>query len=242
MKVEREWMNISDMMSGLMMIFLFIAISFMIEVEEDKNKAEELAQEYKKSQDSIKEIVVTYQASQQMLNQDLYSEFKDDLERWGAEITKDNIFRFNSPEVLFRTGSSKISREFRRILNDFFPRYIQLLSSKKYIQEIDEIRIEGHTTNGWKNGTSKNSIYLKNMRLSQNRANNVLRYCYLIKKGLTKTDKEWLKEKLRANGMAFSKLIYREDGAVDYHKSKRVEFKVVTKAQEKIYKIIEQLK
>ena len=107
MKVEREWMNISDMMSGLMMIFLFIAISFMIEVEEDKNKAEELAQEYKKSQDSIKEIVVTYQASQQMLNQDLYSEFKDDLERWGAEITKDNIFRFNSPEVLLEQEAVK---------------------------------------------------------------------------------------------------------------------------------------
>ena len=42
--------------------------------------------------------------------------------------------------------------------------------------------------------------------------------------------------------MAFSKLIFQEHGAIDYQKSKRVEFKVVTKAQEKIYKIIEELK
>ena len=242
MKVQKEWMNISDMMSGLMMIFLFIAISFMIEVEDDKNRAEKLAQEYKKSQDSIKEIVVTYQASQAMLNQDLYAEFKKDLQRWGAEITKDNSFRFNSPEVLFRTGSSKISKDFKRILNDFFPRYINLLTSKKYIKEIDEIRVEGHTTNDWKKRASKNSIYLKNMRLSQNRANNVLSYCYLIRKNLSQTQKRWLEQKFRANGMAFSKLIYKKGGEMDSKKSKRVEFRVVTKAQEKIYKIIEQFR
>jgi outer membrane protein OmpA-like peptidoglycan-associated protein len=236
MRVEKEWMSISDMMSGLMMIFLFIAISFMIEVEDDKNRAEALAQMYKKSQDSIKEIVVTYQASQEMLNRDLNREFKDDLKKWGAEITKDNIFRFNSPEVLFKIGSSKISREFRAILNDFFPRYIYLLTSKRYINEIDEIRIEGHTTNDWgRRKSSKNMIYLKNMKLSQNRANNVLAYCYRIKT----THKEWLEKKLRANGMAFSKLIYTKSNRIDYHKSKRVEFKVVTKAQEKIYEIIE---
>lgn len=241
MKSQREWMSISDMMSGLMMIFLFIAISFMIEVEEDKNQAEKQAEAYKKSQDSIKEIVITYQASQTMLNQDLYAEFEKDLTRWGAEITKDNIFRFNSPEVLFKTGSSRISREFKRILNDFFPRYIHLLTSKKYIQEIDEIRIEGHTTNDWRRGASKNTVYLKNMRLSQNRANDVLAYCYTIRT-LKQQDKRWLEHKLRANGMAFAKLIPKKDGTTDYRKSKRVEFRVVTKAQEKIYKIIEELR
>lgn len=240
MKVEREWMNISDMMSGLMMVFLFIAISFMIEVEEDKNKAEELAQQYKKSQDSIKEIVVTYQESQEKLNEDLYEEFEKDLKKWGAEITKDNIFRFNSPEVLFKTGSSDISVTFKKILEDFFPRYVKLLTSEKYVNEVDEIRIEGHTTSNWGKGTSHNKIYLKNMTLSQNRANKVLAYCYLLKNNKKLKNKEWLERKFRANGMAFSKLIYQENGEIDYQKSKRVEFRVVTKAQEKIYKIIEQ--
>jgi outer membrane protein OmpA-like peptidoglycan-associated protein len=240
MKVEQEWMNISDMMSGLMMIFLFIAISFMIEVEEDKNRAEKLAEAYKISQDSIKEIVVTYQESQEKLNQDLYREFEKDLNKWGAEITEDNIFRFNSPEVLFKTGSSNISPVFKHILKDFFPRYVKLLTSQKYINEVDEIRIEGHTTNDWGKGTSYNQIYLKNMKLSQNRANKVLAYCYSLRKNIEPKNKRWLEEKFRANGMAFSKLIYKEHGTIDYQKSKRVEFKVVTKAQEKIYKIIEQ--
>jgi outer membrane protein OmpA-like peptidoglycan-associated protein len=77
------------------------------------------------------------------------------------------------------------------------------------------------------------------MKLSQIRANNVLAYCYSIRV-LHPAQKEWLEYKLRANGMAFSKLIYNEIGTMEYQKSKRVEFKVVTKAQEKIYKIIEQ--
>jgi len=227
LKVNKEWISISDMMSGLMMVFLFIAIAFMVQIQDE--------------QQAVKEIAMTYRESQQSLNMDLKKEFDKDLKKWGAEITKDNIFRFNSPEVLFASGSSKISQKFQTILNDFFPRYIKLLSTDKYKNEIDEIRIEGHTSNGWKGVKSKQSIYLKNMRLSQDRANNVLKYCYTIKNLIITQDRNWLEEHFRANGMAFSKLILKDSGQQDYQKSRRVEFKVLTKAQEKIYKIVEQL-
>ena len=227
MKVNKEWINISDMMSGLMMVFLFIAIAFMVQIQSE--------------QQAVKEIAMTYRKSQQSLNQDLHQEFEKDLQKWGAEITKDNIFRFNSPDVLFQSGSSKISNKFKKILNDFFPRYIKLLTSKKYKNEIDEIRIEGHTSNFWGNAKSKSAIYLNNMRLSQNRANNVLAYCYNISNPEVLNNKQWLEHKFRANGMAFSKLILTKSGKQDFKKSRRVEFKVLTKAQEKIYRIIEKL-
>ncbi len=216
------------MMSGLMMVFLFIAIAFMVQIQSE--------------QEAVKEIAMTYRKSQQSLNQDLHKEFEKDLQQWGAEITKDNIFRFNSPDVLFRSGSSEISTQFKNILDDFFPRYIKLLTSDKYKNEIDEIRVEGHTSNIWGNAKSKSDIYLNNMRLSQSRANNVLSYCYNCSNTEITKNKEWLELQFRANGMAFSKLIYKEDGTQDYTKSRRVEFKVLTKAQEKIYKIIEKLK
>jgi len=243
------------MMSGLMMVFLFIAISFMIEINEDKEKilveketadkiakkSERMANKLKRSQESIKKIVITYRKAQLTLNNDLNKEFKKDLDKWDAEITKDNIFRFNSPEVLFKAGSSKISNQFKKILDDFFPRYIKLLTSKKYINEIDEIRIEGHTSNEWGRETSEKIIYLNNMNLSQSRANHVLVYCYNNKNQIIKTNRKWLEKQFRANGMAFAKLIYKKDGTQNFIKSRRVEFKVLTKAQDKIYKIIEQL-
>ncbi len=227
MKVNKEWINISDMMSGLMMVFLFIAIAFMIQIQSE--------------QQAVKEIAMTYRKSQQALNHDLHKEFEKDLKNWGAEITKENVFRFNSPEVLFSAGSSEISNKFKAILDNFFPRYIKLLSSKKYFDEIDEIRIEGHTSYGWNSTTSKQDIYLNNMQLSQARANNVLTYCYNLQNEEIDTNREWLEKKFRANGMSFAKLIYKKDGTQDNIKSRRVEFKVLTKAQEKIYNIVEQL-
>ena len=225
MKVNNEWINISDMMAGLMMVFLFIAIAFMVEV--------------KSEQEAIKEIAMTYRKSQVSLNEDLKKEFKKDLKKWGAEITDDNIFRFKSPEVLFKTGSSEISNEFKSILSDFFPRYLEILTSSKYIQEVDEIRIEGHTSNKWNSHSSKSQVYLKNMSLSQARANSVLTYCYEFVSRNAPKHLEWLEKQFRANGMAFAKPMLLNNGKQDVAKSRRVEFRVLTKAQEKIYKIIE---
>ena len=225
MKSQDEWMSISDMMSGLMLIFMFIAISFMIQVQSDQEK--------------IKSIAITYTKDKKELNLDLHHEFSKDLKRWDAEITKDNAIIFNSPRVLFKSGKSKIKREFKKILNEFFPRYIKILFSTKYRDKIDELRIEGHTSKSWRNIKSIKQIYLRNMHLSQERANRVLAYCYQLK-GVAES-REWLENHFRANGMAFSKLKYkdREDTIVDEVKSRRVEFRVQMKTEEKIYKILE---
>jgi len=227
MNDDSEWMSISDMMSGLMLIFMFIAISFMIQIEEDKSKIENIAK--------------TYYKDKKELNKALINEFGKNLEDWEAEITKDNIIVFNSPTVLFNTGKSSLKKDFKDILNNFFPRYIKILSSKKYKNEIDEIRIEGHTSNTWNKGVKESITYLKNMKLSQNRANNVLSYCYSLNNNFIHKNRKWLEKHFRANGMAFSKLKYldKEHSLVDLIKSKRVEFRVQMKTEEKIYKILE---
>jgi outer membrane protein OmpA-like peptidoglycan-associated protein len=162
-----------------------------------------------------------------------------DLEKWGAEITKDNRIRFKSPDILFRAGSSQISREFQNILKDLFPRYIAILTSPKYVDEIDEIRVEGHTSYGWGRAKDFDYIYKKNMELSQKRASSVLKFCYSLKS--VRESREWIIDKFRANGISFAKPIKLPDGEMDYDKSRRVEIAVTTKATEKIYRIIEEL-
>ena len=84
---NREWMSISDLMAGLMMVFMFIAIVFMITTEREKN--------------AMRDIALTYERSKEALRVELESEFQDDLEKWGAEILADGTFRFKEPEVLF---------------------------------------------------------------------------------------------------------------------------------------------
>ena len=226
MKTNSEWMSISDMMSGLMLVFLFISISFMIQVQSDKDKMKDIAQSYKDTKVN--------------LNEDLHSEFLEDMEKWDASITKDNTIVFHSPEVLFEVNKSAISEGFKAILDDFFPRYLKILISKKYKDNIQDMKVEGHTSNDWISSISKEKIYLKNMQLSQKRAYMVLSYCYSLDNDLVKQNRLWLEKYFRANGMAFAKLKYKDINStiVDQKSSRRVEFSVQMKTEDKIYEVL----
>ena len=206
------------MMSGLMLVFLFIAIGFMLEVEADKEK--------------MRDVASSYRDTQADLNEALYAEFEDELKSWDATITKDNRVVFHAPEVLFTVNSSELDDKFQTILKDFFPRFLQILRSKKFTDKVQDLRIDGYTSSEWVGATSFEEIYLNNMMLSQKRAYAVLSFCYTLKDEIVKTNHKWLEEKLRANGMAFSK----SDEKIQ---SRRVEFKVNMKSEDKIYEILE---
>ncbi len=225
-----HWISIADVMSALMMIFLFIAIAFLYQLE--KNKVKENYKEKKLKETFISKLKKEeaknkkrefYRAN---LNKILHQEFDKDLTKWNAIITDNDIFRFNAP---FKTGSSVIPDSFQKILEEFFPRYIKVLTQNNFKNEIDEIRVEGHTSNVWGKNSSKEEIYLNNMHLSQLRANNVLSFCYKIDNNIIKDNRIWLEKLLRANGMSFSKPIYIASNIVDLDKSKRVEFRVIAK-------------
>ena len=210
-------MSISDMISGLMLVFLFIAISFMIEVESEKQAMEDVAIEYR-------DIKVN-------LNEALYGEFEDDLKMWDASITKENSIVFSSPEVLFEINKSEIKSEFKVVLEQFFARYITILTSREYKDEIKELRVEGHTSDRWESTSVKKEIYLKNMQLSQTRAYEVLSYCYSLENEFIKENRPWLEKHFRANGMAFSKLQEKD-------KARRVEFTIQMKSEDRVYEIL----
>lgn len=223
MKNDNAWQSISDLMSALMMIFLFISVAYMLQVQTEKNK--------------ITEVAETYSKFQKELHQDLKMEFEQDLKKWQASLEKDNTIRFYAPEVLFEAGSSDIKPVFRDILNDFFPRYIEILYAEKYKDDVDEIRIEGHTSSEWETAKTFEGRYLANLNLSQERSFEVLKYC--ISNLGSEEEKEWLKGILRANGLSFAKIIKNKDGIEDKSKSRRVEFKVLAKTKERIDKILE---
>ncbi|MCL1946415.1 MAG: OmpA family protein [Chitinivibrionia bacterium] len=232
---EDLWAPISDIMSALMIVFLFISVSYMINVKKDKDEIEKI-------KDQIEEIAVTYQRKQIDLYNDLKNEFADDLEKWGAEIDSQKLsFRFKEPEVLFDAGSSNIKPKFKNILNDFFPRYITKLYDEKYKNDIEEIRIEGHTSSEWQYKTTDMQAYFYNMELSQNRTRAVLEYVLnntIIK--FNNDKKDWIKATTTANGLSSSKLIFSDDETAkeDKEKSRRVEFRVLTSADTAIVKIL----
>ena len=223
---EEHWISISDMMAGLMVIFLFIAISYMLHVRADKEK--------------IEQIAVTYEELQSDLYADLEEEFKNDLNKWNAVLNKKTLsIRFKEPEVLFEQGAAEVRLPFKKILDDFFPRYIQILRRPKYINDIAEIRIEGHTSSEWQIGNSPEEAYIHNMELSQGRTRSVLEHVLQISAIQENQEiQDWLTRYLTANGLSSSKLITYSDGRENRGESRRVEFRVRTNAEKRILAII----
>jgi outer membrane protein OmpA-like peptidoglycan-associated protein len=220
-----HWLTVSDLMAGLMMVFLFIAIAFMRHVSIERDK--------------IKDVAVAYQQNQVAIFDALNSEFKNDLAAWKASIDKETLsFQFDSPEVLFASGESSLKPEFEEILADFIPRYLYVLD--KYQNSIDEVRIEGHTSSEWGIGTHPDDAYFFNMSLSQNRTRSVLNYSYFLSK-LSIGQRAWIKSSFAAVGLASSRLKLNENGSENKQKSRRVSFRVITNADIQIRKIVEGL-
>lgn len=218
-----HWITISDMMSGIMMIFMMVSIAFMVTIEEDKKQ---LTLQH----DKMRDLAANYTNLQHELYKDLMQEFGKDLKKWDAFIDKDTTIRFQKQDILFDVGQKRVKERFQKILTDFFPRYIKILYSDKYRDFIEDIRIEGHTSKDWEGTQSLERRYLGNAELSQERSFEVLKYCFSLPSIADR--REWLIKLLRANGVSFAKPLATDE------LSRRVEFQVSFKANEQILKIL----
>ena len=218
---DDDWISISDLMAVLMIVFLFIAIVYMKEVLKE-------AKEFQLLEDEI------YNA--------LHEEFDEDLDSWGADIDKEKlIISFSEPRIFFESGQFELKPLFKEILDDFFPRYLGVLRSFK--DNIEEIRIEGHTSTKWLKAEDEKDAYFLNMELSQARTRNVLQYCLTLDEskwgGVQRMiDELWARPKLTANGLSSSQLIYDENGKEDEERSQRVVFRVKADSGETIRKLL----
>lgn len=221
---EAHWIPLSDLMTGLMVMFLLIAVAYMMRVEAESS--------------SIKQVAIAYSEIKDALYDDLNTEFRADLPKWKAQLLKDDLtIRFTEPEILFANGSSELKPEFQSILADFFPRYVRILTSAKYRDAINEIRIEGHTSSMWERTANSVNAYFFNMELSQARTRSTL--SYVLGLPSVASNAEWLRQYVTANGLSSSHPILNEEGTEDAARSRRVEFRVRTDAETRIAKILE---
>lgn len=202
-------LSTGDLMASLLFIFILLLMGALLQVQEKAEQDEEIVKRY----DQIKA----------QLYIDLQQEFKDDLAVWRATIDSTLCIRFQEPSMLFDEGQSLLKPKFKNILDDFFPRYIAVLSRDEYRDNIEEIRIEGHT--------NSNGGYYSNMELSQDRTRAVLQYCFSL---MSDDLEEWLKGLVTANGLSSSHLILKMNGEEDKDLSRRVEFRVRTNAEKQL--------
>lgn len=213
-------LSISDLMAALCCIFLVFLSKTVLQL--NLQKAEYAAKN---------EVAEDYRNMQSSLYQNLFDEFETDFKKWNLTLTPDLTFHFKDDDALFKKDSAELQLQFEKILDDFFPRLIKVISNENYADKIEEIRIEGHTAeNIWQ---TRDEDYRTGMELSQERTREVLFYCLqntkLKENKIQNEDPiEWIRKKIAAIGYSNSIPFTDETGRIDWEKSRRVEIRIKT--------------
>lgn len=232
---ESNWISFSDVMTGLMVIFMFIAISYISEVRKEQVQRDIVFEEFKATKDQ--------------LFSELEQTFKADFQEWDMVLDKDLSIKFTNPEVLFQPAQVYIRPKFAAILDEFLPRYFAVLLQDKYQERIAEIRIEGHTDTK-PAYRYDNDPYIGNVILSQLRSTQVLKYFRRMPfyQNLEEDQEQRLQFLITANGLSYGRTL-DDTGALTVDSgekinpklSRRVEFRIITSSEALVDKVIQEL-
>ena len=219
---QNVWLSVSDLMTGLMVIFLFIAIAYIRRVQQNQS------------------VLTDYVETKNQLHDKLVKEFEGDTLKWQMAIGKNLSMKFKEPTVLFASGSYELTPRFKEILDEFLPRYFNILLNDSLKNNIQEIRIEGHTDNVPIPRYDEDP-YIANVILSQQRALSVLRYLRKMPsyQQYSEEQRSLLEFWFTANGLSYGKAvdnagnyINKSHNEIDKDMSRRVEFRIITSGDE----------
>ena len=205
-----------------MVIFLFIAIAYISRVQQNQS------------------VLTDYVETKNQLHDKLVKEFEGDTLKWQMAIGKNLSMKFKEPTVLFASGSYELTPRFKEILDEFLPRYFNILLNDSLKNNIQEIRIEGHTDNVPIPRYDEDP-YIANVILSQQRALSVLRYLRKMPsyQQYSEEQRSLLEFWFTANGLSYGKAvdnagnyINKSHNEIDKDMSRRVEFRIITSGDE----------
>ncbi len=217
------WISTTDLMSGLLVIFLFIALLMT-----EQNKA---------AQEKIHDITEGAYQAEADIRQQIDNNFTaKDRERFN--LNQDGLAFASFPEGTgtFREGSAELTPKFKRELDYFLPRYLKAIASSNQ-DYVKEIHIEGHASSEWDAvpRVSTEEAFMKNMELSQQRTLSIL--LYALQKPELQQYRKLIQKKMHAIGYSSSNLKTYQNGVENREASRRIEFRVIANDAETINKI-----
>ncbi|MBQ7125904.1 OmpA family protein [bacterium] len=197
------WVTMSDLMLGFALVFL-VMFFYVFVTNNIKEVEENIAKES------------ANKAMQTALNESNVDAIVD---------INNGLVKISDLE-LFELNSAKLSNKGKEYLNKFAPAYFNSLFDNEYLDKnIKKIIIQGHTDSQTFIGSySEDSQYMKNMRLSLERAYTVADF--MINTPYNKVNGERLRKMIIVEGASSSEPVLT-DGKEDYAKSRRVELKIV---------------
>ena len=219
-KGQSSWISLSDVMTGLMLVFLLLVVIMNYGT------------------------LIRYENTKREIYEALNHKFLDEQENGKVVISQDLVVRFQETEALFEQDQATLSPHYKKVLDDFIPKYIQILQDANVKNHIREVRIEGHTGRR----SDKHRSYIELVKLSQERARVILQYfeSSTAFQKLSDYDKENLRFKFMANGFGNGRMVDKDGGYVKNsgqspYKTRRVEFRIMTDAEKRLEEALGQL-
>jgi chemotaxis protein MotB len=184
------WLSYADLMTGMLMVFVLLFCFVMISLKQTEAKIK-----------PTPTPTPTPKMSHVELKKAIIQEIAAELKKHNIQVEQDiNTGDINiASDGIFSSGKSDLSEKGKSYLKQFAPDYFGILNKPKYIGEISEILIEGHTD------LVGNDI--SNMKLSQDRAQAAYEYIFGPLKKQTNKD-------------FYSKTVYKVSTAgYGYHKA-----------------------
>jgi len=201
------WPSFTDLLTTILLIFILLFITMMImkslQIEEMKETLDQLM------------------GVRAKLVEDLREEF-DELQA-GVSVDDQTGAIIFSTEILFDYNEADLKEASFSFLDEFVPKYLDVLLGGEYESYVAEIIIEGHT--------DRDGSYLYNLELAQHRALSVATYI-LDDDFPYKNIQEQLREKLTVNSKSYTSFLTDDNGEYDANLSRRVEFKFRLKDEE----------
>lgn len=204
------WITMSDLLLGLMIIFLILFIMSMVGFSQAK-VAEQSAQ-----------TEMAEKLAKELVN----NKIDVNIDKMSGQVEISDL-------ELFDIGSAKLSAKGKAYLDKFFPIYIDtIFSNPELSDKVENLIIEGHTDSQMFKGlNSADEQYTKNLELSSMRATEVANYVF--KTNYNKKYSKKLHKVLIVEGKSNTEPILT-NGKEDFNKSRRVELEIRMKAGENV--------
>lgn len=210
------WPSFTDLLTTILLCFMLIFIIMMV-IKSLQIK------EMKQTIDQIMGV-------RSQLVDELKTEFQDSAA--GIEVDEKTGAMIFNTEILFPYDQSELKPASLEFLDEFVPKYLDVLLKSGYEDYVAEIIIEGHT--------DRDGSYLYNLRLAQDRSYSVADYI-LSEDFPYKEIQKQLENKLTVNSKSYSDFRTNEQGEYSADESRRVEFKFRLKDEEILNKTRELL-
>jgi chemotaxis protein MotB len=199
------WITMSDLLLGLVIIFLVLFVFAITGFTQSK----------------IKENETKYEVTQKIADELNKNNIHVDIDKYAGTIKISDL-------ELFELNSWELSENGKTFMAKFVPIYLNtIMKDKKIKDNITAIIVEGHTdSQTFANAKTDEDKYYKNMDLSLKRASSVGQYIIYTQNNYQKD----LYKLLTISGKGSSEPI-KTNGKEDFSKSRRVELKIAFKDQ-----------